>query len=353
MKKILFFILMVLFISCGKENKMATKKEIVKEVKSIELKNMVLDNIETYNGEIVPNNEVKIITPTGGYVSEINLKNGDIVKKGDIILRFEDVETESNYLQAEGNLFKAKSDYETKKISYEKYEKLYKKDYISEDVFLASKNNLSQSYGVMKTAEGNYLDAKDKKERLIVKAPIDGVIADLDLKIQEKIKKDTEIVSVIDNSFMEIKVAISGKNIGNIKVGNSAEIFVEDIGKKIVGKVSSINFSADQDTKKYQIKITFPNDEKDILKGMYGKVKINQGKVEGLFIPKEAIMVKDLYTYIGIMRNGTALIYKVDSKNSLGDYQEIIFNDYQKGDRLIVEGQYLLNNNDKVKERVE
>ncbi|NME36756.1 MULTISPECIES: efflux RND transporter periplasmic adaptor subunit [Fusobacterium] len=353
MKKIILFVSMTLLLISCKDDKPLPKKEVTKEVKSIELKEITMDNIEIYNGEINPNNDVKIITPTGGYVKEIYFKNGDNITKDEVILKLEDIETETNYLQGEGNLYKAKSDYETQKISFEKYEKLYKKDFISEDTYLTAKNNLSQSYGVYKTAEGNFLDVKDKKERLLVKAPIDGVIIDLDLKLEEKITPNSEILSVIDNSIMEIKVAISGKSVNNIKVGDEAQIYIEELNKEVVGKIESINLSANQDTKKYQVKITFNNEEKDILKGMYGKVKINQGKTTGLFIPKEAIMVKDLYTYIAIMRDGKALIYKVDSKESIGNYQEIIFKDYQEGDRVVIEGQYLLNNNDKIKERAE
>lgn len=353
MKKIVLFIFMILLLISCKDNKATSKKEIIKEIKSIELKEMTLDNIEIYNGEITPSNDVKIITPTGGYVKEINFKNGDIIKKDEVILKLEDIETETNYLQAEGNLYKAKSDYETQKISFEKYEKLYKKDYISEDTYLTAKNNLSQSYGIYKTAEGNYLDAKDKKERLIVKAPINGIVTDLDLKLEEKIIANSEVLSIIDNENMEIKVAVSGKSVNNIKVGNEAKIYIEEIDREVIGKIESINLAANKETKKYQVKIIFNNEKKDILKGMYGKVKINQGKTKGLFIPKEAIMVKDLYTYIVIMRDGKALVYKVDSKDSIGNYQEIIFKDYKIGDRLIIEGQYLLNNNDKVKEREE
>ena len=61
-------------------------------------------------------------------------------------------------------------------------------------------------------------------------------------------------------------------------------------------------------------------------------------------------MIKDLYSYIVISRNNTAVIYKVTPDITIGDEQMIEFPDYQTGDRVVVEGQYLLNNNDTIKE---
>ena len=87
-----------------------------------------------------------------------------------------------------------------------------------------------------------------------------------------------------------------------------------------------------------------------ILKGMYAKVNLEQGEVSGIFVPTKAVMIKDLYSYIAIVREGKATIYRVTPKETIGDMQLIEFEDYKAGDRVVVEGQYLLNNNDKVKE---
>ena len=61
-------------------------------------------------------------------------------------------------------------------------------------------------------------------------------------------------------------------------------------------------------------------------------------------------MIKDLYSYIVVTRDNIATIYKVTPKLTIGDKQLIEFPDHKAGDKLVVEGQYLLNNNDKVRE---
>ena len=83
---------------------------------------------------------------------------------------------------------------------------------------------------------------------------------------------------------------------------------------------------------------------------MYGKVEMEQTEINGLFVPQEAVMIKDLYSYIAVIRDNQSIIYKVDRGISQGNLQEIYFKNFKEGDKVVVQGQYLLNNNDKVRE---
>lgn len=79
-------------------------------------------------------------------------------------------------------MLKAKSTYSTEKISFEKYQKLYIKEIISEEDYLNVKNRYETAQGELKIAEGQFLRAKDEYERLKVVSKIDGVITDLFIK---------------------------------------------------------------------------------------------------------------------------------------------------------------------------
>ena len=61
-------------------------------------------------------------------------------------------------------------------------------------------------------------------------------------------------------------------------------------------------------------------------------------------------MIKDMYNYIAISRDNKAIIYKIDLGISTDEYQQIYLEDFKAGDKLVIQGQYLLKNNDKLKE---
>ncbi|MDY2800817.1 MAG: efflux RND transporter periplasmic adaptor subunit [Fusobacterium mortiferum] len=351
-KKVVILLILATIIGCSGEKKQntTTQKENIKIVKSIKLEEKTIANIKNYNGELKPQQEMKIVTTTGGDIEEIYFKNGDRVKKGEVIAKISNADVEASFFEAQGQLLKAKSTYSTEKISFEKYKKLYEKEIISENDYLAIKNRYETAQGDLKIAEGKFLKAKDDYDRLRVISKIDGVITDLFVKKYERVESGKEIVTIVDSSKMEVDIAVSGNDIKYSKLGNKAKIYIEELGISRDGVTSEINLSSDSNSKKYSLRLLVDNGDNKILKGMYAKVNLEQGEVSGIFVPTKAVMIKDLYSYIAIVRDEKATIYRVTPKETIGDMQLIEFEDYKAGDRVVVEGQYLLNNNDKVKE---
>ena len=353
MKKLIPVLLLSLaFLGCGKsdDKKENTPQEIVKDVKLQNLEPQSIIHTKTYNGDLKPLNEISVITPTGGYVKDSYFKNGDNITTGSIVLKLTDANTEATYAESEGNLLKAKSNYNTSKVTYTKYETLFKKALISEELYLDSKNKMDQNLGELKIAEASYIRAKDNFDRLSPKSNINGILTDFNLKKDEKVTANSILFTIVENKNMEVTIAVNGEDIKNITVGKEAKVYIPSLNETILGKVDNINLSANNDTKKYEIKIVIPNENSNLLKGMYSKIDLNLETVNGLFVPKEAVMIKDLYSYVAIVRDDKVLIYKVDRGMSQDNLQEIIFNEYKDGDKIVVQGQYLLNNNDKVRE---
>ena len=351
-KKVVILLILATIIGCSGEKKQntTTQKENIKIVKSIKLEEKTIANIKNYNGELKPQQEMKIVTTTGGDIEEIYFKNGDRVKKGEVIAKISNADVEASFFEAQGQLLKAKSTYSTEKISFEKYKKLYEKEIISENDYLTIKNRYETAQGDLKIAEGKFLKAKDDYDRLRVISKIDGVITDLFVKKYERVESGKEIVTIVDSSKMEVDIAVSGNDIKYSKLGNKAKIYIEELGISRDGVTSEINLSSDSNSKKYSLRLLVDNGDNKILKGMYAKVNLEQGEVSGIFVPTKAVIIKDLYSYIAIVRDEKATIYRVTPKETIGDMQLIEFEDYKAGDRVVVEGQYLLNNNDKVKE---
>lgn len=69
-----------------------------------------------------------------------------------------------------------------------------------------------------------------------------------------------------------------------------------------------------------------------------------------MVVPKKAVVVKSLYKYVFLNSNGVAKQVKVELGAESGDYQEIITNEIKKGDKIVIDGQYLLQDNDSLEE---
>lgn len=348
MKKIVLILFTIMLFGCGKK-KPVEKKENLKDVSVITLQTQSIKNLKTYNGTINPSKEVVLKTPTGGYVTKIYKKNGSRIKKGEILVKLSDAETEALLNETEGSVDKAESNYEKSAKLHKKYSELYDKQYVSEAEYLNVDNELNASASELRMAKAERMKAEDNYSRLSIKSTMDGIVTDLEIKEDEKLEPKSVVATIVDNREMELKIAIDGKDMKNMSIGKEAEIEITELGEKRVGKVSEINYSADKDSKKYEVKLIIPNKDGSLIKGMYGKVEMEQEEVSGFFVPKKAIMVKDMYSYVAIIKDGKANIYKVEQGISRGDLQQIKSDKLVDGAQLVVEGQYLLNNNDKVK----
>lgn len=348
-KKLLVILISTILLACNSDKgKQKVKENLGKNIKISEIKPEKITRLNISSGVTEPLNEVKSVTKTGGTVKQINFKNGDKVKKGQIVLVLEDQEVQSTYLKAQASYISNKADFEIKKKNYEKFKQLYDKQLISEDEYLLKRTNYLQGEGNLKTSQAIYLAAKKDYEDLVIKAKLDGVITDLNLKLYEKIAPNTDLVTIVDDSKILVRTGVSVHEISNLSVGNKAEIDLEGIENNYFGNVYEINPVANKDNKKYQIKIEIDNLEGKIKKGMYSKVMVETGSKTGYLVPKNSIVIKELYSYIFVVENGEAKRIKVERGYSNGDKQEIISDELYANMNLVTEGQFLLEDRDKV-----
>ena len=269
---------------------------------------------------------------------------------------------ETQYLSAKSNYEKAQKNYEIMQIGTDQedikkleanynqakfYYELTQKN-IQEKVW---ENTITSSQSSYIIAKANYDIAKKNYDDLTVKAKISGTVANLDIKRFEKATKNNTLFYVIDDSQMNIKIGLSASEVLQVKKGANVDIYVEELGEKAIqGIVSEIDPSADPKTNKFAVTITVKNSESKVKKGMYGKAEIKTEAKEMMVVPKRAIVVKNLYKYIFKVDNGVAKQIKVELGNSTDELQEIFTNEIKPGDKIVIDGQYLLQNSDSVKE---
>ena len=465
MKKELAVILvvMMLTVGCGKNsNKAEVKKTDEKPVKiAILEKKEIVKEIQG-NGEAEPIQDSAVVTETGGYIKDIKVRNGQFVKKGEILLIMSDAGTEQNYMNAYANYISAKSNlekakkfsekeyknsevrarelynaakraydkakrgaekedlekarlsvemesknYEFIKQTHEKNIKLYEKELISQQEFLNSETqyknsengykmaketlsrmekgsaqedldqlksnveNTKSSYELAKkysedkawkydvqgaesvylSAEAAYKYAKNRYDDLKVKAPVTGEVSDLTVKAGERLDKETTFFSIVNTSSIKFEVGITGKELENIKQGSKASVYVEDINQTFEGEVYEINPVADKESKKFKVKVKVENSDNKIKKRMYGKIKISGESYEGIVVPSESLVIQNLYSYVFIVgQDGKAKKTVVKTGVTQGKYQEILSDEIKAGTKVVVEGQFLLQDGDIIKE---
>ena len=240
------------------------KKDQGIEIETAQVNTSTIVETVSATGKIQPEIEVKISSMVSGEIIALPVKEGQVVKKGDLLVKINpDLYTSSlnrtiaGLSGSKAGLTQADAQYKEAKSSYDRNKSLFEKGIISKsdwdkavasfDVAKASKQS---AYFNVQSASASVNEAKDNLGRTIIYAPADGTISMLNVELGERVlgtqqMTGTEILRVANLNNMEVEVDVNENDIVKIKVGDLAIVEVDAyLKKQFRGMVTSISNSA-------------------------------------------------------------------------------------------------------------
>jgi len=280
------FFLVKKFGSKDKTEKVAIEKAIKRTI------------IETVNasGKVYPEVEVKISPDISGEITELNVEEGDSVRKGQVLARiYADIyalqrdEAASRVNQSSATVDNSKAALEALKANLELAQQTYNRNKKLYDDKVISKSELEQYETTLKSAKSN-LNAAEQNikglrasvqgtqvglskankdlSRATLTAPMDGVISSLKIKKGERVAGNsfnvgTEMMTVADMSVLEVRVDVGENDIVKINIGDSADVEVDaynnrkfkGIVTKIASSTKSTSLASTNDVTNYEVRI--------------------------------------------------------------------------------------------------
>lgn len=234
------------------------------EVETLAVKHETIVQTVSATGKIQPEIEVKISSEVSGEVIALPIKEGQVVEKGDLLVRINPDLYESGVdrmiaalSNSKAGLNQADAQLEEAKSTYDRNKQLFEKGVISGSEwdkvvssFNVAKAMRSAAYFNVQSAEASLTESKDNLNRTTIYAPVSGTISRLDVELGERVlgtiqMAGTELLRVADLNNMEVEVDVNENDIVKVKIGNEANIEVDAfLKKKFKGVVTSISNSA-------------------------------------------------------------------------------------------------------------
>ena len=361
MKKLLtiFLAASLLLVACGKdkeEEKKDTKQEVVateeqQAVKTVEVAAVTKREMsKLFESSAVwePLAKVDFSTDKGATVEKIYKKNGEYVKKGEVIVKLSDAQTEADFLQAKANYQSATSNYNISRNNYQKFKTLYDKQLISYLEFSNYEATFTSAQGNLEVAKAAYMNAQNSYSKLVARAEISGVVGNLFIKEGNDIAAKEVLFTILNDKQMQSYVGITPEAISKVKIGDEINVRIDALAKEYKAKITELNPIADSTTKNFKVKLVLDNPDGEIKDGMFGNVIIPVGESSVLSIEDEAIITRDLVNYVFKYEDGKAKQVEVTVGATNLPYTEISSPEIKEGDKIIVKGLFGLQNNDKV-----
>ena len=297
---VLGLIAIVLLQSCKEskdknENKVSEAKTEFKAEKNL-VDTIILRKVDFYreiisNGNLNASQRAELTFPQQGVIESVNIANGTRVKQGDVIIKLDQDNLRIKLDQAKSALDKAELDFKDNIIGY---------GYgLDTNKIPAEQLKVAKIKSGYITAKQNYQVAQKDLSNAILKAPFNGVIANLNAKKHEN-SKDAVCV-IIDDSSFDVEFNLLESELGFIKQGQNVKISpFSNPTVNYIGKIKNINPLVDE---KGQIKILASVDNKghNLIEGMNVRVYIESKSTNELVVPKSAVVIRDgydvLFTY--------------------------------------------------------
>jgi len=292
----------------------------------------------TASGKIQPETEVKLSSEVSGEVVELKVKEGDIVKAGQLLCKVRPDVLQSGYERtvatfnaqkasvaaAQQQLIQNQANFVNSEATYKRNVELFNKKVISASEFDAAKAAYLTAKANLASAKENVTGAKFTLEqtganvkeaganlaKTTIYAPVDGVVSKLSIELGDRIlgtsqMAGTEIMRISNLSSMEVNVDVNENDITRVKVGDKASIEVDAFSdKKFRGVVTEIassstavgtttSTSVDQVTN-FSVKIRITEElagkQQSIFRpGMSATVDIESESLKGLSVPIQAV----------------------------------------------------------------
>jgi HlyD family secretion protein len=212
------------------------------------------------NGRIQPVVQVVINPEVSGEIIDLPVKEGQLVKRGDLLVRIrpdnyiaQRNSAQANYMSSVAGVALAKANLEKAELEYARFDQLFKTKLISDSQFLEAKTsldvaaaNFDSSSHLCEQAKAALARADDDLSKTTINAPIDGTVTKLRSQQGERVvgtamMAGTEIMTVANLDNMEARVDIGEIDIVLIELGQKAHLEVEAFhDKKFTGVVTEI-----------------------------------------------------------------------------------------------------------------
>ena len=365
-KKLLFGLvvcaaLSTILVGCKKEEK-TTKSKAKREFNAMILQTASRELSSTYSATIKGKQDVDIRTKVEGYITDIKVKEGSIVKQGEVLFVIDQSNYEAAYQAAAAKVEVKMALVEAAQLSADAKKDLFKQNIVSEFDLRMANTNLASARAELAQARADELTAHNHLAYTLHKSPVDGVVGNLPFRRGTLVRpsESTPITTVSDNSEMYVYFSMSETQVLALKrefgaIENAlqslpmVELVLND-GTRYPEKgiIEAISGIIDPLTGTVTLRAKFPNKQRLLVSGGTGEIILPHSKEGCVVIPQKATYEVQDKVYAYKVENGVAKakIINVFKINNGKEY--IVESGLEAGDTIVVDGINLLRDNTKV-----
>ncbi len=209
-------------------------------------------------------------------LQKVNVREGDPVRAGQVIAEFDTAPLREQLAERTAQLASARASLDQAQRTREANAQLVRQNFITQNAFDAADASFRSQSAAVAVAQAQLAQIQLQLDDAVVRAPIDGLVARRYVQSGEKVGFDTQLLSIIDLSLLEVRAQAAVADVARVTPGAAAEVQLEGLDGVILrGRVDRINPGADPGSRSIDLYVSFANPRNLVRAGMFATVRLH------------------------------------------------------------------------------
>jgi membrane fusion protein (multidrug efflux system) len=317
--------------------KAAMKKEVpAVRVITLTLKPERLEDKISLPAEVEPFEDLWVKAEVKGQVVSIPAKEGQLIEKGQLLVRLDDRDYRSRLARIEANYRLARQD-------YERMAALVNKN-------IAAESKLDEIEARLEDLTAQRNEAQLSLDRTLITAPISGQLNEIKAKKGDLLDVNQQVAQILQFKKVKVTVGVPESDVAAVFDLNEAEVIIEALGnRRVQGKKVFLSRQPRTMARLYDLELMVLNPDGRILPGMFGRVElIKRVFDQALAVPLYAVIAQGDERFVYVEKDGQAE-KRLIKLGVLVGWQVHVEAGLNPGERVIVVGHRFLDDGQAVK----
>ena len=312
--------------------------------KTVPLQIKAVGNVEAYS-------TVSVKSQVTGVLTQAHFKEGENVKKGQLLFTIDPRPYDAALKQAEANLARDVAQLQNSREQARRYDQLLKKEYVSQEQYDQIRANADAAEAVVQADQAAVENAKVQLSYCYIFSPIDGQVGTLLVNEGNLVRVNDGAPLVVINQVTPIYVTFSvpEQNLADMRRHSAAGTlkvearFPSDEGRPEQGSLAFIDNAVDRTTGTIKLKADFKNPERRLWPGQFINVALTLStQSDAVVVPSEAVQVGQEGQHVFVIKPDNSVEVRPVVVARTNEGEAVISKGLQPGEQIVREGQFLL-----------
>lgn len=339
----------VLLGACGSSSSPVTERDKAPDLAILTLSARSQPAEQSWDGVIEAVQRATLTAQTNARVEALPLDVGDVVAKGDVLVRFSDVEQQSAQRSAQAQIAAARANAVNAEAEYRRTREVHARGLVSTSQLDQTKAARDAAQAALNAARAQSQQVGQQVDYTVVRAPYAGIITQRFVAVGEAVQagppSPQKLISLESLKQLRVQVQVPQSAINAIRDGNHAQVVLDDGKRTDVARMTIYPY-ADPATHSFTVRLDLEDAPPGLYPGMTVKVAFATGEAKRLLVPASALWKQGEVVGVYLVDGANVSLRQVRTGERFDDQVEIL-SGLEAGDGIardaVAARQYLAN----------